>query len=125
MTLGPIGQIALHVSDADRAQRFYRDALGLRPLFRFGELLFFDCDGVRLMLAGGHAPRPAGDTSFCVYLRASGIEAAASSLERRGVAFERPPHPVAKMPDHELWLAFFRDPDNNLLALMEEKRAGD
>ena len=125
MTLGPIGQIALHVSDAERAERFYRDALGLRPLYRFGALLFFDCDGVRLMLAGGHAPRPAGDTSLCVYPRARGIEAAAAALEGRGVVFERAPHPVAKMPDHELWMAFFRDPDNNLWALMEERHAGD
>jgi hypothetical protein len=26
------------------------------------------------------------------------------------------------LPDHELWMAFFRDPDENLLALMSEVR---
>jgi len=27
---------------------------------------------------------------------------------------------IAKMPGHELWMTFFRDPDHNLLALMSE-----
>lgn len=120
--LGRIGQIALHVSDADRAERFYRDTLGLPLLFRFGDLVFFDCDGVRLMLDGGHEPRGPGHAAFCIYLRVAGIEATAATLKTNGVYFEQPPHLVARMPDHELWMAFFRDPDNNLLALMEERR---
>lgn len=119
--LGRIGQIALTVSDADRAERFYRDTLGLPLLFRFGDLVFFDCDGVRLMLDGGHEPRGPGRSTFCVYLRVAGIDATAATLEGDGVRFEQPPHLVAKMPDHELWMAFFRDPDSNLLALMEER----
>lgn len=121
--IGPIAQIALQVSDADRAERFYRETLGLPPLFRFGQLLFFDCGGVRLMLDGGHPSRPHGDRSVCVYFRVTAIENEAAQLMSRGAAFEREPHLVARMPDHELWMAFFRDPDNNLLALMEEKRA--
>jgi methylmalonyl-CoA/ethylmalonyl-CoA epimerase len=121
--LGRIGQIALAVSDADRAERFYRDTLGLPLLFRFGDLVFFDCDGVRLMLDGGHEPRGPGGSAFCVYLRVAGIDATAATLQADGVCFEQPPHLVAKMPDHELWMAFFRDPDSNLLALMEERRS--
>jgi len=121
--LGRIGQIALAVSDADRAERFYRDTLGLPLLFRFGDLVFFDCDGVRLMLDGGHEPRGPGRSAFCVYLRVAGIDATAATLQADGVYFEQPPHLVAKMPDHELWMAFFRDPDSNLLALMEERRS--
>lgn len=120
--LGAIAQIALQVSDADRAERFYRDALGLRLLFRFGELLFFDCAGVRLMLEGGHEPRGPGHASFCIYLRTPAIDPVVSMLKAEGVYFEQEPHRVAKMPDHELWMAFFRDPDNNLLALLEERR---
>lgn len=120
--LGAIGQIALHVSDADRAERFYRDALGLRLLFRFGNLLFFDCGGVRLMLEGGHEPRGPGHAAFCIYLRTTAIDASCALLKGDGVYFEQEPHMVARMPDHELWMAFFRDPDANLLALMEERR---
>ena len=119
--LGRIGQIALHVSDPDRAQRFYRDTLGLAPLFRFGNLAFFDCDGVRLMLEGGHEPTGKRE-QFCIYFRVSHIEAVVAQLKSRQVYFEREPHLVAKMPDHELWMAFLHDPDGNLLALMEEKR---
>jgi len=119
---GTIGQIALHVSDADRAERFYRDVLGLPLLMRFGELLFFDCGGLRLLLEGGHEPRGPGHASFCIYLRCPALDSRVAALKAAGVYFEQEPHRVARMPDHELWLAFFRDPDNNLLALMEERK---
>ena len=119
--LGPIGQIALHVSDAERAERFYRDTLGLPLLFRFGNLVFFDCAGVRLMLEGGHESTGKRE-QFCVYFRVSGIEAVVAALRLRQVWFEREAQLVAKMPDHELWMAFLHDPDGNQLALMEEKR---
>jgi len=109
------------VSDADRAERFYRDTLGLPLLFRFGNLAFFDCAGVRLMLEGGHESTGKRG-QFCVYFRVSGIESVAAALRLRQVYFEREPHLVAKMPDHELWMAFLHDPDGNLLALMEERR---
>ena len=120
-SLGPIGQIALRVSDAERAERFYRDALGLPLLFSFGNLVFFDCAGVRLMLEGGHEPTGKRE-QFCVYVRVKGIEAAVAALRLRQVYFEREPQLIARMPDHELWMAFMHDPDGNLLALMEEKR---
>ncbi|UCG97800.1 MAG: VOC family protein [Burkholderiales bacterium] len=119
--LGVIGQIALHVSDVDRAERFYRDTLGLPPLFRFGNLVFLDCAGVRLMLEGGHESTGRRE-QFCVYFRVSQIEAVVAALRARQVYFERDPQLVARMPDHELWMAFMHDPDGNLLALMEEKR---
>lgn len=119
--LGRIGQLALHVSDIERAERFYRDTLGLKALFRFSNLAFFDCDGVRLMLDGGHESTGKRE-QFCIYFRVSGIEAVVAALKSKQVYFEREPHMVAKMPDHELWMAFLHDPDGNLLALMEEKR---
>jgi len=121
LRLSALGQIALPVSDADRAERFYGEKLGLPKLFRFGHLVFFDCGGVRLMLEGNskEAGRAKG---VCLYYRVTGIEQACSELTNHGVPFDDAPHLIAKMPDHELWMAFFRDPDRNLLALMEEKR---
>ena len=120
-SLSALGQIALPVSDADRAEAFYGEKLGLPKLFRFGHLVFFDCGGVRLMLEGNS--QEAGRTEcVCLYYRVTGIERACQELSDRGVPFDDAPHLVAKMPDHELWMAFFRDPDRNLLALMEEKR---
>jgi len=121
MALSRIAQIALPVSDANRAEAFYGGTLGLNKLFRYGELVFFDCAGVRLMLEGTpKAVQPAA--GVCHYFYAEQIETMASILKARGVEFDGDPHLIAKMPDHELWMAFFRDPDGHLLALMEEKR---
>ncbi len=117
--LGPIGQIAVPVEDVERAIAFYRDVLGMRFLFQAPPGLgFFDCGGVRLML-DGPAKAHAGQSSV-VYYKVDDIDAAFERLSDRGVAFEARPHLVAKLPDHELWMAFFRDPDGNLLALMSE-----
>jgi len=110
------------VRDIDRAVAFYRDVLGMQLLFHAPpNMAFFDCGGIRLMLSP-----PEGTTdsfSSIVYYKVAEMEAAAEALKSRGVVFEREPHLVAKMPDHDLWMAFFRDPDRNMLAVMcEEKR---
>ncbi len=121
--LARIGQIAVPVGDIDRAIAFYRDVLGMRFLFRAPPGLgFFDCAGVRLML---DAPaRAQGQTgSSIIYYAVPDIAAAFEALLGRGVRFEAQPHLIAKLPDHDLWMAFFRDPDGNLLALMSETRA--
>jgi methylmalonyl-CoA/ethylmalonyl-CoA epimerase len=116
-----IGQIAVPVADVARATAFYRDALGMRFLFQAPPgLAFFDCGGVRVML-DGPARESAGKASV-VYYRVDDLSAAFETLASRGVVFEAKPHLVAKLPDHELWMAFFRDPDGNLLALMSEVR---
>jgi methylmalonyl-CoA/ethylmalonyl-CoA epimerase len=121
LALGTIGQIAVPVTDVERAIAFYRDVLGMRFLFQAPPGLgFFDCDGVRLMLDGPAKAR-AGQSSV-IYYEVQDIQAAFESLSGRGVAFEGAPHLIARMPDHELWMAFFRDPDSNLLALMSEVR---
>lgn len=121
MPLSRLGQIALTVSDADRAEDFYRQKLGLPKLFRYGNLVFFDCDGIRLMLEG--ANKPVQPTSgVCHYFRVDRIEAVVAELKAKEVPFDTEPHLIAKMPDHELWMAFFRDPDGHLLALMEDRR---
>ncbi len=121
--LSSIGQIAITISDLERAVACYRDALGVTLLFEAPGLAFFDCAGIRLMLSG--AEKPGEHYSSVLYFRVQDIVAAAKTLESRSVAFDQPPHLVARMPDHDLWMAFFRDPDRNLLALMSEvRRAG-
>ena len=118
--LGRIGQIALTVSDIGRSVAFYRDSLGMRFLFQVPNLAFFDCDGIRLMLS---LPEKAAEgSSSVIYYKVADIQQVFETLASRGVAFEAEPHLIAKMPDHELWMAFFRDPDRNLLALMSEVR---
>ena len=118
--LGPIGQIALPVSDVDRADAFYEKALGLRKLYRFGTLSFFDCAGVRLLLDKAAEITPQG----CIYFRCADIALTARELAKRGVTFASKPHLIAKMDDHDLWMAFFSDPDGHTLALMQEAPKG-
>jgi methylmalonyl-CoA/ethylmalonyl-CoA epimerase len=115
--LASIGQIAVNVSDLERAIAFYRDQLGLPFLFTTGNLAFFMCGSVRLMLdqiEPSHAS--------VLYYKVRNIQAAVTQLTDRGVVFESAPHMIARMPDHELWMAFFRDSENNLMALMSEVR---
>jgi methylmalonyl-CoA/ethylmalonyl-CoA epimerase len=119
--LTQIGQIAINVQDVERATAFYRDTLGMRFLFAFPGLAFFDCGGVRLMLSRAEDPKFDHPASI-LYYKVPDIEAAHEALLARGVRFERGPHLVARMPDHELWLADFQDSEENFLALMTEKR---
>jgi methylmalonyl-CoA/ethylmalonyl-CoA epimerase len=118
--LSLIGQIAVPVSDVDRAIAFYRDALGMRFLFKAPPGLgFFDCGGVRLLL-DEPAKAQSENYSSIIYYTVPDIQAAYQALTARGVVFRDAPHLVARMPDHELWMAFFCDPDKNILALMSE-----
>lgn len=117
--LSEVGQIAVPVTDIERAVAFYRDVLGMRFLFQAPpDLAFFDLNGVRLLL-DGPAKKQAGSSSV-IYFKVSNLEGAFETLSTRGVNFEATPHLIAEMPDYELWMAFFRDPDKNLLALMSE-----
>lgn len=120
-SLGPIGQIAVGVADVDRSERFYGEGLGLRKLFRFGTLAFYDCGGLRLLLdQASEAVKPGSP----IYFRVADIGLARRELEGRGVAFVDEPHLVAPMEDHDLWMSFFNDPDGHVLALMMEAPKG-
>lgn len=120
--LAEIGQIAVPVSDIDHAIAFYRDVLGMRFLFKAPPGLgFFDCNGIRLLL-DAPAKNQGENYSSIIYYRVPNLPSACAALKARGVIFEQEPELVARMPDHELWMAFFRDPDANLLALMSEVR---
>lgn len=114
-----IGQIAIPVQDIDRAVHFYRDQLGLSYLFSAGTLAFFDCGGVRLMLT---LPEGAGTAqqSSVLYYAVDDIHAAYQALSARAVPFVDAPHLIAEMGTYDLWMAFFRDPDGNLMGIMGE-----
>ena len=118
-----IGQASINVHDLDKAATFYRDTLGMRFLFQIPKMAFFDCGGLRLMLAVPEKPE-FDHPSSVFYFKVGDIQAVARTLESRGVKFEGAPHMIARMPDHDLWMAFFRDADANLLALMSEAPRG-
>jgi methylmalonyl-CoA/ethylmalonyl-CoA epimerase len=92
------------VSQLDRPVAFYRDVLGMRPLFQVPKMSFFDLNGLRLMISEGESPGT-GHSSV-LYFRVPNIHEASKTLEGRGVAFESTPHLAARMPDHELWMPF-------------------
>jgi len=118
-----IRQIAVNAKNLERAIRFYRDILGMRFLFEAPpQMAFFDCGGVRLLV--GLPDRPEIDhPASIIYYSVPDIHAAHQVLQERGVAFITAPHLVARMPDHELWLADFRDSEDNILALLSEVRS--
>ncbi len=117
-----IGQIAIRVHDLDRATSFYRDVLQLKFLFRAPNLSFFDCGGVRLML--GLAERKDDDHPPSVlYFNVSDIRKDFADLVKRGATSVAEPHMIARLADREVWMGFFRDSEENLLALMSEVQA--
>lgn len=120
LALGAIAQVALTVRDLPRAVAFYQDVLGMRLLFQAPPgLAFFDCAGIRLMLA---RPERSDEppASSVLYYRVDDIARAHATLASRGATFEGAPHRVARLADREVWLAFLRDTEGNLLALMSE-----
>jgi methylmalonyl-CoA/ethylmalonyl-CoA epimerase len=119
-----IGQIAIQVIDFPRSKDFYENTLGMRHLFDAGQMAFFQCGEVRLMIGTGDKPVTPG--AIILYFKVADIEAAYAQLEACGADVFSAPHLIAKMPDHDLWMAFLKDPDEHTIGLMCEKaRAGD
>lgn len=123
MNLSQIGQISLTVDDVDTAENFYENILGLQKLYRFDKLVFFNCNGVRLFITepeeGDFSP-----ASSIIYFKTSDIAKIVNKLESKKVSFIQKPHLVSEMEDHDLWMAFFKDPSGNTLALMHEASKG-
>lgn len=114
-----IGQISIITHDLPRATAFYRDILGLPLLFATGNMAFFDCGGVRLMLGPASAPELDHPSSI-LYFRVPDIAAAHRRLVEMGVKIEAPPRLIAPMKTYDLWMVAFRDSEDNVLELMSE-----
>jgi DNA-binding CsgD family transcriptional regulator/catechol 2,3-dioxygenase-like lactoylglutathione lyase family enzyme len=120
MEVESIGQVARTVSDIAASEAWHRDILGLTHLFTFGDLAFFDIGGTRLMLKGG-----AAEPESILYLKVGNIVEAHEELTGKGVAFEAPPHMIHRHENGiEEWMAFFKDPDGRILALMAQVSPG-
>ena len=118
LELGPIGQISRSVADISRAGRWYGETLGLKHLYTFGKLAFFDCGGTRLLLTETDAPSAA---ESLLYFRVPHIDRAHEELTRRGIEFSHAPHMIHRHPDGtEEWMAFFKDPEGRPLAIMSQ-----
>jgi catechol 2,3-dioxygenase-like lactoylglutathione lyase family enzyme len=121
LQIAQIGQIAIPVQNLDRAVAFYRDTLGLPFLFQVPNLAFFQCGEIRIMLSIPEGPNAPTKASI-LYYKVDDLSNAYQDLLDQGVKGIDPPHMIAKMADHDLWMAFFEDSEGNMLAFMSEVR---
>jgi methylmalonyl-CoA/ethylmalonyl-CoA epimerase len=118
MKVEGIGQIAIYVADLARSKEFYGQMLGLKHLFDAGNMSFFQCGGVRLLI--GASDKPVATGGVILYFRVADINKACAALRARGISIVQQPQLVARMPDHDLWLAVLNDPDGHPIELMSE-----
>lgn len=118
-----VGQVSINARDVRRAIGFYRDVLGLPLLFEIPNAAFFRAGSVRLYVALAEKPEFDHPASV-LYYRVADIHASFAAITAGGAQAEGEPHMIASLPDHELWMAFFRDTEGNLAALMSEVRGG-
>lgn len=114
-----LGQVAVPIKDQERAVAFYRDVLGMKFLYEYPNLAFFDLQGVRLLLSVAVDP-PQSPVGSILYYKVDDIHSATQGLKQKDVHFVEDPHRVAIMDDHDLWMSFFEDTEGNTLALMSE-----
>jgi catechol 2,3-dioxygenase-like lactoylglutathione lyase family enzyme len=122
LKLGPIDQIGLTCTNLEEAQSFYADILGLRLAGEVPNVMkFFACDGTNIVLFKKDKPDP----NSCIYFQVPGepglLEQKVALLKSRNVKMESDPHVIARnWNGHDVWMAFFRDPSGNLLALKSD-----
>ena len=122
MKVHGVGQISISVADVDKAVEFYRDVLGIPFLFQVPgspSMAFFDCGGTRLYIVEPENPDNAG--SSVIYFKVDSASEAAEELKSKGVQLESEPHIIHQTENYKLWMAFFNDPDGNLMAVMSEE----
>ena len=120
LQMGPVGQIARRVKDIVAARQWYGDVLGLKHLYSFGDLAFFDCGGTRLFLS--QSPDKEQSESI-LYFRVPDIRTAHAALAARGIEFTHAPHMIHRHEDGtEEWMAFFQDNDGRPLAIMAQAK---
>ncbi|MBY0566586.1 MAG: LuxR C-terminal-related transcriptional regulator [Hyphomonadaceae bacterium] len=113
--LASLGQVGRAVADIDAARHWYERVLGLEHLYSFGNLAFFNCDGVRLFLF----EEDEGQANSILYFRVADVRSAHKNLEERGVTFISAPHMIHRHQDgSEEWMAFFHDNEGRPLAIM-------
>ncbi len=123
VALGHIGQVSHTVRDIDAATVFFRDTLGMKHLYTFGQLAFFDCDGTRLFVTASEESQGHGNS--VLYFTVADIHASTAALKAKGVTFTGEPHLIHRHADGtEEWMAFFADPEGNTLAMMSAVKPG-
>jgi predicted enzyme related to lactoylglutathione lyase len=113
--LTKVAQISVRVTNIDRATEFYQSKLGLQHLHKAPSVSIFDCGGVTLLLS---LPEKDSDNGCSViYFDVAEIQSAFTTLSSRGVQFVGKPHIVGKLGKLDVWVAVFRDSENNMMGL--------
>ncbi|HEY4733088.1 MAG: VOC family protein [Gemmatimonadaceae bacterium] len=122
ISLSRIKQIGIPVDSVDKAKAFYGGTLGMRHLFDAPPALsFFDCGGVRLMLAGPEAQGADGPKQHPVlFYDVSDIQTTHAKIKASGARSLQDPHVIARMNGQEIWLASVDDGQGNVVSLMSE-----
>ena len=119
LDLDVICQVARTVRDIEEARNWYRDVLGLKHLYSFGNLAFFDCAGLRLFLSEGEGSQQ----ESILYFKVDDIRTAHMTLSARNVEFIDAPHMIHRHSDGtEEWMAAFKDNEGRPLAIMAQVR---
>ncbi|HTH54352.1 MAG TPA: VOC family protein [Edaphobacter sp.] len=119
--LEPIGFIP--TIDADRARKFYVDTLGLQFLSEDHFAIVIRSNGIDLRIVRLDSFSPASYTIFG--WKVPEIESAVRDLTAAGICFER--YPFLEQDDNGIWsapgnaakVAWFKDPDGNILSLSQ------
>ncbi len=116
-------QIGARVDDFDATRRFYEETLGATHIKTFDPpgLMFFEFSGVRLLFERGNKPAT-------LYFWVDDLDASYTELLQKGISFDLAPHLIHKDNEgafgetgQEEWMAFFKDPSGNVLALASRK----
>ncbi len=116
IVLKKVGQIAVRVKDVARAAAFYRDTLGMKLQLQQPNLAVLDCGGVTIFLTPPENAVEAGHNSI-IYFEVDDIQQTAKSLAARGVTIVEKPNEVGKLGTVSVWIAIFRDSEENLMGL--------
>ncbi|WP_442597101.1 VOC family protein [Neobacillus sp. D3-1R] len=117
-----VGQIGVPVKNIETAVTFYQEKLELPLLFNTDRLAFFGCNGLRLMLSLPEKEEFSTSSSV-IYFQVENLKEKYENLVEKGVTFIDEPHIVGKMGSTEIWMAFFKDTEDNTHALMSEVEA--
>ena len=109
--------IAIAVSDAERARKFYQETLELKPATTAmgGAWVEYELGATTIGVGSHPAWNPSRDGTTVAF-EVDDFDEAISKLKQRGVTFD-----MDKTETPVCWMAQFRDPDGNKLLIHKRK----
>ena len=114
MNLTKIAQVAVKTKDLQRATEFYRDKLGMKVLLSSTIISVVDCGGITLLLGPN-------ETGSLIYFDVDDIQKAVETPSSQGIKIEEKPTLVGQLGNMDVWIAAFKDSEDNVVGLMSKK----